>query len=349
MKTTKLNFTQSNNSKYKLTILKTLIFLFALSFFTLTSCSSDEKDEKEDKQPDGIALKKRFKDNRQDAVQEFDKDFCSGCTISVTGNQGTKVIFPANSLGLNGSPVTGNVTIELVEIYGKGAMVLQNMSTKGKKPNGDEEALNSAGEYFINAKQNGTQLDILSSVTIESKPVDATTIGQMNIFRAGDELEDEDLWTEVDENGDNEPDVAEIFQGEDPITHEIYETFSFPVQSFGWTNLDRWYSFTGQLTDLFVDVPDEYNQTNCKVYLSYDGETGLANMDTWDAGQQMFTEHFGRIPVGKEVHFIMIAEIDDVLHYAIQQATIVDGHIEVIPSLQPTTEAQLNTLLDALP
>jgi len=349
MKTTQLNFTQQNNSKSVFTLSKIFTLLFVLSFFALTSCGSDEKEDKEDKQPDGIALNKRFKDNRQDAIQEFNEDFCPGCTISVIGSKGTKVTFPPNSLGLNGIPITGNVTVELIEIYGKGAMVLQNMSTKGKKPNGDEEALNSAGEFFINARQNGTQLDVLSPINIESRPINPTDVGQMNIFKAGDNLDDEDLWREVDQDGDLIADIAEVGQFEDPVTHEIYDSFIFPVQDFGWTNLDRWYSFSGQLTNLFVDVEDEYNQTNSLVYLSYDGETGLAPMDTWDAGQQMFTEHYGRIPVGQEVHFIMLAEIDGVLHYAIQGATIVNGHIEVMPALQPTTQAQLTTLINALP
>jgi len=169
----------------------------------------------------------------------------------------------------------------------------------------------------------------------------------MNVFRAGDDLEDEDLWEETDEDGDNQPDAAQGGEGDGPVGVVMFN--SYELGGFGWSNLDRWWNFPGQLTDLFVDVPDGYNDTNCMVYLSYDGENALANMDTWDAGQQMFTEHYGRIPVGQEVHFIMLAEIGGVLHYAIQGATIVDGHVEVMPALQPTTQAQLTTLINALP
>ena len=343
MKTTKLNFTVPNNSKYVIQLLSIIAAFFMLS---LTSCKSDEND-KEQEQADGIALKERFKDNRQDAVQEFDKDFCSGCTVSVTGSQGTKVTFPPNSLGLDGTPVTGNVTVELIEIYGKSAMVLQNMSTKGKKPNGDEEALNSAGEFFVNARQNGNQLEVLTSISIKSRGILPAEWEPMNVFRAGDDLEDEDLWEETDEDGDNQPDAAQGGERDGPVGVVMFN--SYELGGFGWSNLDRWWNFPGQLTDLFVDVPDGYNDTNCMVYLSYDGENALANMDTWDAGQQMFTEHYGRIPVGQEVHFIMLAEIGGVLHYAIQGATIVDGHVEVMPALQPTTQAQLTTLINALP
>lgn len=343
MKTTKLNFTVPNNSKYVIQLLSIIAAFFMLS---LTSCKSDENEQQQEKQADGVALNNRFKENRQDAVQEFILDASIGGTI--TGSQGTRVNFPPNAIGLNGAPVTGNITVELVEIYTKSGMVLQNMSTKGKKPNGDEEALNSAGEFFVNARQNGNQLEILNPINIDSRGVDPADWIQMNVFRAGNNLQDTDLWEEADENNDGHLDFAEPREGEGTVGAMVLFS-NFEISSFGWSNLDRWYNFTGQLTDLFVDVPAGYDDTNCAVYLSYDGETGLARMDTWDSSQEMFTEHYGRIPVGQEVHFIMLAEIGGVMHYAIQPATIIDGHIEVINSLQPITEADLTTLLEALP
>jgi len=347
MKTLKSKITQTNYSKLVLNQSKLILLFIAISLFSLTSCKSDEND-KEDEKPDGIALNNRFNENRQDAIQLFNEEACSGCILSVTGSQGTKVTFPANSLGLNGTPITGNIQIELIEIYGKADMILQDVSSKGKKPNGDEEALNSAGEFFVNAKQNGTQLEILTPITIESKRVSPEEWTQMGVFKAGDNLEDKDVWEESDENGDQEPDQANGRDGEGPNgTYVMYSVFD--TSSFGWSNLDKWYNYTGQLTDLFVDVPSEFDGDNCAVYLSYDGETGLARMDIYDAAQELFTEHYGRIPVGKEVHFIMIAEVDGVLQYAIQPATIVDGHIEVITTLQPTTETQLTALINALP
>jgi hypothetical protein len=124
---------------------------------------------------------------------------------------------------------------------------------------------------------------------------------------------------------------------------------AFDMNGFGWTNLDRWYNYAGQLTDLFVDVPDGYDGNNSVVYLSYDGENGLARMDLYDTNLEMFTEHFGRIPVGQEVHFIMITDIAGQLYYAIQGATIVDNHIEVINTLTPITQAALTTLINDLP
>jgi len=325
-------------------VLRTGLAVMLLSGLALTSCKKNEKSD--NPTPDGQALLQRVIDNREGAVQHLTIDAGTGGIIQ--GDQGTKIIIPANAIGLNGQPVTGDVDIELIEIYDKGSAVLQDMSTTGRKPNGDEEALNSAGEFFLNAKQNGQQLEVLLPITIQSKGVNPADFEQMQVFRAGNQLEDTDKWEEADEDGDGETDDAQGHEREGPAG-DFVMTSVFNVSAFGWTNLDHWYSFTGPKTTLFVDVPDGYDQTNCNVYLSYDGETGLAKMDIWDTDQEMFTEHYGSLPIGKEVHFIMIADIDGQLYYKIQGNTIVDNHIEVMDNLQPVTEADLTAAINALP
>lgn len=326
------------------TITKLLLLFFAITF--MTSCKSKEDDDDSESQPDGIALNQRFNDNRNDAVQTFSLDASTGGTV--TGSQGTNVIIPANAIGLNGVAVSGNIDIELIEIYDKAAMVLQNMSTKGKKANGDEEALKSAGEFFVNARQNGTQLEVLLPITVESRGVAPGEYEAMKVFRAGDNLEDNDVWEEADEDGNGINDDAQGREGQGPDGEFILFS-ALDMNSFGWTNLDIWYNFAGQLTDLFVDVPDGYTADNTSVYLSYNGENGLARMDIYDTTLEMFTEHYGRIPVGQEVHFIMVVDIAGQLHYTIQAATIIEDHIEVMADPQPISEADLTVLINALP
>ena len=60
-----------------------------------------------------------------------------------------------------------------------------------------------------------------------------------------------------------------------PVTG--YGTF---ISNFGWTNIDRWYNDPRPKTTLFVDLPEGFDNTNCNVYVSYDGEpTALALLD----------------------------------------------------------------------
>jgi hypothetical protein len=152
------------------------------------------------------------------------------------------------------------------------------------------------------------------------------------------------VWEEVPEA------AAEVFQGEgegpDGVPATGYTTFS---NTFGWTNLDRWASYDGPKTIVYAQAPEGYNVDNSNVYISYDGETGLALLDIYDENQGLFTEHYGQMPIGKEVHFIFMSFQDGNYVYAIQAATIGEDHIEVITTTQMATEAELFALIDALP
>jgi len=342
MKTQKQNFTNLNNSKVVSRILKNVVALLTLVLFA--SCI-DNNDEVLEPQPDGEALAARFENNKTAAIQEFILDASVGGII--TGTQGTQVTFQPNSFGLNGTPVTGNVTVQLIEIYDKASMLLKDKSTLGERDNGDKEALKSAGEFFINAEQGANDLELLEMAAVQSRPVDFSDLeGGMQIFRLDDDTDGD--WLETDEDGDGEKDDAQIrdAQGADGA----FATYNYDIGDFGWTNLDKWYNFAGPKTEIFIDVPAEFNQDNCAVYLSYDGEpTTLARMDVYNTSLELFTEHYGLIPVGLEVHIIMVSEIDGQLNYAIQGTTIVDEHIEVITSLSPITQSALEALINDLP
>ena len=352
MKTHTKIFTNLKNSQVVKNILKGAISLsIAIS---LGSCISDNDYDTTDLKPDGIALNERFLENRNKTAEQFTLDATLGGTI--TGTKGTKVEFQPKSFGINGVPVTGNVTVTLIEIYDRASMLLNNRSTMGQKDDGDKAVLKSAGEFFVDAKKGTTALDLLLPAKITSKEVAMADFdGDMKIFRTGggidnncDGIDDNCDWVAADENGDGQQDEPEIQDGKGDAGGVIF--YGFDISSFGWTNLDRWYSYSGPKTQLYVDVPEGFNGTNCAVFLSYDGEpTALAKMDVFDSGLQLFTEHYGQIPVGQQVHIIMVAEIGGQLNYAIKATTITNNHTEVISSLSPTTQAALATLINALP
>ena len=56
------------------------------------------------------------------------------------------------------------------------------------------------------------------------------------------------------------------------------------------------------------DVPQGFNETNSAVYVSYDGEdNALALFDVYDTDEDMFTEHYGQMPIGLQLHFIFVS------------------------------------------
>jgi hypothetical protein len=66
----------------------------------------------------------------------------------------------------------------------------------------------------------------------------------------------------------------------------------------------------------------------------------------------LFSEHYGMIPIGLEVHLIFVTESEGDWSYAVQGTTIVDGHLTAFDSpddfIETTTDG-LVTVINALP
>lgn len=312
------------------------------------SCSDDDTSSTEPEVvkpgPDD-SVNPAFKENLAAMKQTFTLDAATGG--EVYGEQGTTIRIYGNSLvKANGDAVTGTVTLELIEIYKKSDMLLTKLATRGRTSEGDIATLVSGGEFYVNAMQNGDTLEVNGTYQILAPT--ANTGGDdtdMRPFKGVEECDDDGcdvIWQQQDR--DIKIDKGANGQGDALSVYYVFQS------QFGWTNIDRWYSDPRPKTTLFVDVPEGYNNTNCSIYLSYDGEpTALALFDVYDSNTGLFTEHYGQIPIGLEVHFVMVSVIDGQWYYAIQAATIGANHTETITALEPITEEALATLVDDLP
>ncbi len=324
------------------------VLIIGLSIILLMSCSNnDDNDIIIEQILDGQELTSAITENREEAIQT--SDINSTSYSEVYGSEGTTLSIPANSFtDQDGNLVTGSVTIELIEIYDKAKMLLTKMPTNGKNGNGDIATLVSGGEFYINATQNDEQLQLVNDIFIFAPADNFDT--EMILFSGkdndcdGDELTCDIIWEEQEENKE-----LEIIQREGPDGAGVTGYGGF-IGNFGWTNIDRWYNDPRPKTILYVDVPEGYDNTNCNVYVSYNGEpTALALLDIYDSETGLFSEHYGQIPIGLEVHFIFVSVQDGEYVYAIKGATITENHVEVISTTNTTTEAELVNLINALP
>jgi hypothetical protein len=322
-----------------------LKFLFtAFLFLNLTNCD-DEVNSPEEPTPDSQALIEWFNSGTDKKVQRFTINASTGG--NVVGAKGTIIKLTANALtSLDGSAVTGDVDIELIEIYDRASMLLTKKPTNGKKPDGSISTLVSGGEFYVNAFQNGVALKPKSGFTIIAPTENSGAIdqemGKFNGLLTCDGDNCNLVWEEDDKRG--------IDVGEFQATGGFKTAYYVFQTKFGWTNIDRWYNDPRPKTTIFVDVPPGFDNTNCAVFITYDGEPmALAGFDQYDEDKRLFTEHYGLIPVGLKVHFILVSIIDDQIHYGIQGATIVENHVEVFEEVQSITEADLIALIGELP
>ncbi|RZS98935.1 hypothetical protein [Aquimarina brevivitae] len=334
-------------NKSRITTAKILSNIFmTLLIVLLVSCKSDDDTQPFEESFDGEALQQAIQEARAENVQSFAITAETGGEVQ--GEEGTILSFGPNAFeDQNGNPVTGSVTIELLEVYDKSKMVLAKLPTNGKRPDGTVETLKSGGEFFINATQAGENLTLATNFMLFAPAAEFDEGMQLFNGVANDCPEPDvacDVVWEEEEQGGLEP-----MQREGPDGQGVSGYGGF-LSNFGWTNIDRWFSDPRPKTTLYVNVPEGFDDTNCNVYVSYDGEpTALALLDIYNTETELFSEHYGQIPIGLEVHIIFVSIQDDQYVYAIQPTTIEEDHTEVITETSTATEAELVALINDLP
>ena len=347
-----MNIFSNFDSNLKIDIMKSRFGILGLLFTMLLSMSSCDK---EDDPAQPVEPTPPTSDAYKNLKAEADKLISSTKTfnaeegLSFTSPKGVILNLPANALKLpDGSLATGEVTLEYKEIFTRGAMLTNNRTTMGVLPEGGKALLKSGGEFFINAKQ-GTQELTLGGTANLQVPVGLTGVGDPEMTLWEGVLDDNDnlAWNEINPDaGTNGGRVVLEGKGD---TQTYYTAFS----SFGWTNVDKFYSDPRDKTTLQVAVPAGYDNQNCAVYLSYDGEgnNALANLDTYSSTTKLFSEHYGQIPVGLEMHIIFATEEAGQWRYAIKAVTVAanDTYTFTLAETSLGTLAQVEAAINALP
>jgi hypothetical protein len=322
---------------------KNTAFVF-LASLAIVSCSDDAGGNHIPNAPEFDNLRQTALDN---ITQHFNLTAGAGAETFTT-TKGVEVTINGNCLTLNGNPVTsGDVDIEYVEVFDKGTMLVTDKTTMGMLPNGDMALIISGGEFYINATQNGQQLDITCPMQLKI-PADLTG-GLETGMTLWDGTTDEDGnldWREQDQNpaGTN----GGVF-GEGQGANAAYYAF---LNDFGWTNVDRFYSDPRPKTTILAEAPAGYNFENSAIYLHYDGEgSALAKLDTFNATTNQFSEHYGQVPIGLVAHVIFVTEDGGNYRYAIKAVTVAAGDVYVFTNGETTvgTEAQVIAAINSLP
>lgn len=315
-----------------------------LLFLALTAFASCDNNDAEDNNlilpPSAAAFKGINEAGIKKNTQNFTITAASG-VVSFTSAKGVKVNINGDCLTKNGVPVTGAVAIEYIELFDKGNMLITNKPTMGITADGKKNLLISGGEFFIKATQNGVELK--TSCSINMMVPTALTNGVDNKMT---------LWTgAIDDAGElawrEAKDAAGGKGGVQAEGNNYYVTFG----SFGWTNVDRFYSDPRPKTTILADAPDGYDNTNSAIYLSYDGEgqNALAKLDTYTAAG-LFSEHYGQIPIGLACHVIFATEDNGQWRYAIKAVTVAANDVYTFTLAETTvgTEAQLIAAINAI-
>ncbi|AWM13797.1 hypothetical protein NHF50_07840 [Flavobacterium sp. NRK F10] len=329
---------------FKLNRTAQLIAFSALLSLTV-SCSDDDSTDTNQ----NIPTAQEFSSVREDALLSITQDFqfdASDGYVNLTSEKGVFLTINTNCLTLNGNPVSGTIDLEYVEIFSGGNMIVTNKPTMGLMNDGNKSLLLSGGEFYINATQNGQTLELSCPITINIPTSLTNPGGDPNMT----------LWDgTIDENGNLTWDEQEDTTGNQNIFIEGQgdtATYYAYFDSFGWTNVDQFYSDPNPKTTILASVPNGYDNQNSAIYLHYDGKgNALALLDTYDPVTGLFSEHYGQIPIGLDCHIIFTTESNGQWRYAIKEVTI-EANAVYNFTLSETvlgTEQELIDAIDALP
>ena len=324
---------------------KNLTPLICVMLSCLLMMGCDEHEIKKGPLPDKEALVEFFNTHTNDNLQMATLNASTGG--SVHGDQGTVLQFGADAfLTHEGDVVTGEVDIEFLEIYDRADMLFTRKPTHGKMSNGDVGMLISGGEFYVNASKNGVGLKLAGGFTLIAPTAKTGGVDEdMRQFQGEVECEGEDCDVVWAENQDRGIEMGE-FQG----PGGVYGAYYCFIKQFGWTNIDRWFSDPRDKTTIFVTVPEGFDNSNCAVFIAYEGEpTALGRFDRFDELSGKFTEHYGLIPIGLKVHIILVSIIEEEIHYAIKSATISENHEEVFEAVESISEEELANIINELP
>lgn len=239
--------------------------------------------------------------------------------VTFTSQKGVVITYDTSCLTKDGEPVTGDFTIEYVEIFDKGNMLAADRATMGKTSNGYLRMLLSGGEIFMKLVQGNDELDSDCGYSV-AIPVSLT----------GGEDEGMGPFTGSFQNGGLvwTPEPMEFWIGSSQEGDAVY--YNAIVEDFEWFNCDRFADFDGQMINVNAYVPEGYSSANCSIYVAIKGEDNALGTLV------------GQYPVGLECHLIFVTVSNGRWSYSIQSVTLSSSVYTFAESdLINTTEANL--------
>lgn len=302
----------------------------------------------------------------QELLSFFERNEVAPQTFSMNANETKKFVLASDAqvqisggfVDASGNSVTGNVDIEIQEIYSKSNMILSNKPTLS-----NQGILTSAGEFSIIASQNGTRVYSANSNGVEVFVPTANNQTDMDFWIAS-ENDDDFLWEVVDSVDVDLTDSTDVWQDSifidpmdsmvwdstvwvDPIYDYYYNVTTSIYNNFDWINLDVLVPSQGCGTGLLnINVTEDFTQYNTSVFVVITDYNGVVNVYSYD--DHTFTlGNYYELYNCLNVDVIGISAIDGELYFGTENVTI-DGTTEVNLHLVPTTEDQILSQINNL-
>ncbi len=231
-----------------------------------------------------------------------------------------QAIVPSNALAMqDGSPVSGMVQANIIEIHNKGSIIRNNTPTAASS-----RLLESASILYLQVEQDGQPLRLVNGKTIKVQLSTANYNPQFRLF-TGAELGDNTLeWTEVDA-GESPVRAIEFFNEQ---AGRWEEGFEITTAHMGWLQCAKYADSTPGEATACVRLPLGFQPKNTVAFLAMQNINAVVKLDeVSEEGIHKICK--SGLPTGHKGEFIIIAEGDEGAYYFARQPVIVTGQLSI--------------------
>lgn len=340
--------------------MKKLLFMATCIGMLLAACSDDTTDNPNDKpdpnKPDPTVkeqAKDFMKDQRKEIVQVFEVN-TSELPKEFALEGGIKITVP-DAFTKDGQPVTGDLTIEFIEVMKPSSAIFSGTNTNyigGIYAN--PSYFISQGYFNIDVKQNGQNVDrqlAAGNYLSVFVPNDDTDLYDTQIWMGNEDVNDQFGW--------EDPDLKDLEEDQTAGTNRCGNTvwkgadgFEFKFAKLGWCNCDIFWNESNMTT---VQVALTGNVGELATFMGYSGDTfvffkpkghlSICQLYTIVEGATNTVASYNNsMPVGHEGLMIAFSIFDGKFSLAVKDITIEeDMHLTM-----DLKEVSKEYLLDAI-
>ena len=251
-----------------------------------------------------------FKNKFSPPLEVFQIDAAIGGRI-ITARNSVITFSPSSFEYLDGSVVTGDVEIQVVELLTKSEILLHGIHTWC-----DDRLLESAGEFRIQVFQKGNELKLKDGANYNLFVANNNPRPKAELFYGDEESRE---WIEADQDDNTQENVLEAEVLASEAIGWLYGYESFPDR-LGWINVD-WFVNDPSAGLLKVELPPRYGLDNTIVYAHFLDLNAV--LELWF--DTNLNRYFLKAPIGYRVEVFSITNFGgDNYKFATQEVVIQD-------------------------
>ncbi|MFK8038324.1 MAG: hypothetical protein AB8B74_08550 [Crocinitomicaceae bacterium] len=275
------------------------------------------------------------------SVQPDQFQFQANTGGTFTTQKGSILTIPANAFSYaDNSLAAGTINIKVKEVY-----TTKEIIKTGIYPVSGTQVLNSGGQFFMEATQNGSPLIVTNGALVDLKIPAQAQDPNMELFLAGPD-ENNAPWEVVDSIMNGGPNTQWPASGF--TFNSADDTYSINLDSLGWGNIDvflstNYFDCTFNLTGL-----SNLDNTNTNAFAVFKNQNSVwpTGVQGWGSISNSVIQetHLADVPM----NIVVISVENGQLFYGLLDVTPVQNQTYTI-NMVATTSDVLDALIENLP